>query len=161
MKKQYAKSAALAALVLGLGACSQKEEPASGPTVTRPAPAPGGEAPAEPQVQRLAEQPAREEPSAPPPPVTALPDTRPLPKDFEVGQPYDVVMRMLGDCAERIGYRPPGPGSLVVEVVQPREGECRERLGERRLMLVGGVLKEILPGVQPPPKPPRPPPEGV
>jgi hypothetical protein len=161
MRKPLGRSAALAALVLGLGACSKKEEPApAAPPAARPGPAPQGAGPAEPRLRRLLEKPAVEE-APPPPPITALPDTRPPPKDFAAGQPQSVVMRLLGDCGERVYYRPPGPGSLVVEIVQPRAGECRERLGERRFTLVGGVLESITPGVLPPPRPPRPAPEGV
>ncbi len=162
MKTRGWRGAALAALLLGAGACSSKEQepapaaPAAPQAGSRPASAPVVDA----QGQRVHEQPSRQ-PERPLPPVTALEDASPLPKDFEVGQPREVVMRLLGDCAERMHYLPPGAGTLMVEIVQPKEGECRKRLGERRFMLVGGVLKEITPGTLAPPPPPQPPPKGA
>ncbi len=161
-KTRGLRGAALAALLLGLGACSKEQEPA--PAAPAPqAAAPGASAPrVAAQGARLQEQAAPEEPPPPEPPPEPEPEnTEPLPKDFAPGQPREVVLRMLGECAERVHYVPPLGGNLMVEVVQPKEGECRARLGDRRLMLVGGVLKDILPGAQPPPPPSPPVRDGV
>jgi hypothetical protein len=70
-------------------------------------------------------------------------------------------VRLLGDCAERMHYLPGGSGSLSVEILQPKEGECRKRLGDRHFTLTGGVLKEMRPGALPPPPALKPPPKGV
>jgi len=70
-------------------------------------------------------------------------------------------MRLLGDCAERRFFEPPGPGKLYVEIYQPKnEPACLERLGERQFMIRGGLLHQITPGLIPPEPPPREPPEG-
>jgi hypothetical protein len=165
MKTRSWKGAALAALLLGVGACSNKEqEPApAAPAAAapqagnRPASAPLVDA----QGQRVHEQPSKE-PERPLPPVTALEENKaPLPKDFALGQSREVVVGLLSECGERVHFLPGGAGGLSVEVYQPKEGKCRERLGERRFMVVGGVLKEIVPGTQPPPPPPKPAPEGA
>jgi hypothetical protein len=71
-------------------------------------------------------------------------------------------MHGLGKCAERRVFVPAGPGSLYVEVYQPKEDEaCRKRLGERHFTIRGGSLYEITPGLIPPEPPHQEPPEGT
>ncbi len=154
---------ALSAALLLLGACSKPEEQAPA------APAPAGpeaeaavregtaEAPRAPTV----EQPSRVEYVMPREPVTGTAPAGPPPRDFKLGQSREDVVRLLGECAERMHYLPGGSGSLSVEILQPKEGECRKRLGDRHFTLTGGVLQEMKPGALPPPPAPKPPPQGV
>jgi hypothetical protein len=145
------RTLALLAGALVWGACSKKEPapaPAAVPAPAAPSPAPearGEAAPAE-----AAEPEAVPEEVAVAAPAPQIPPED-LPKDFARGQPREVVLALLGECAERPIFYPAGPGRQTVEVYQPREGECRKKLGERRLMVVGEVLQEILPGVAVPP----------
>jgi hypothetical protein len=92
------------------------------------------------------------------PPPAPLPA---LPTDIKVGQSREVVLGLLGDCAERAYFLPGGSGNLSVEIYQPKEGECRKRLGERHFVLTGEKLERVTPGVLPPPGPPHRPPMGV
>ncbi len=149
------RTLALLGGALAWGACSKEPAPAPAPApAAAPSPAPaavGDAAPAEapePEPVAVEEDPAPVEPEAP---------AAPLPKDFAVGQPREVVLALLGECAERPVFYPGSPGRQTVEVYQPREGECRKKLGERRLMVVGEKLQEILPGVAATPPPPEPP----
>ena len=149
------------ALVL-LGACSKPQEQAAG------APSPAGpqaesvareETPA--RKAALVEQPSPVEYVMPREPVTGTAPSGPAPTELKLGQSREDVVRVLGDCAERMHYLPGGSGSLSVEVLQPKEGECRKRLGDRHFTLTGGVLKEMRPGALPPPPAPKPPPKDV
>jgi hypothetical protein len=146
------KAAALAAAVLVWGACSKPQEPAPAAAPLKPGWTAAPSAPTlDPVVPKAAVEPPREEvkPVAPPPPLE-------LPKDFQVGQPREVVLGMLGDCAERMFFLPGGSGNLSVEIFQPKEGECRKRLGERRFTVTGGKLERVTPGVLAPKPPPGP-----
>lgn len=161
--KRIWRSAALAGALLMLGACSKAQEP--GPAAPPPAepwaePAPH-EGAKEARKLALVEQPSKVEYVMPREPVTGTAPAGPPPADFKLGQSREDVVRLLGDCAERMQYLPGGSGSLSVEILQPREGECRKRLGDRHFTLTGGVLKEMRPGALPPPPAPKPPPKGV
>lgn len=152
----------LGALVL-LGACSKQQEQAAG------APPPATGAPAEAQAREetparkaaLVEQPSPVEYVMPREPVTGTAPSGPAPTEFKLGQSREDVVRLLGECAERMHYLPGGSGSLSVEILQPMAGACRERLGERHFTLTGGVLKEMRPGALPPPPAPKPRPQDV
>ena len=147
-----------------LGACSKQEPPDTSLPPPAPLPSAMPRAPkGTPEAPRasLAEQPSDVEYVMPRAPVTANAAPGPLPRGFMLGQPRADVLRLLGDCAERMHYLPGGSGSLSVEIVQPKAGECRKRLGDRHFTLTGGVLKAMTPGALPPPPAPRPPPQGV
>jgi hypothetical protein len=166
--KRYGRGVALTGAVTGallvLGGCSKQEEQApAAPSPAAPQAEPSAQAPAEaPRPPVGLEQPSKVEYVMPREPVTAKEPPGPPPKDFKLGQSREDVMRLLGDCAERMHYLPGGPGSLSVEIVQPKEGDCRKRLGERHLFITGGLLQEIRPGaLTPPPPAPKPPPEDV
>ncbi|XXF77356.1 hypothetical protein P2318_30540 [Myxococcaceae bacterium GXIMD 01537] len=157
----WRSAALLGALLMATGAaCTKPQEPA--PAVAPPASAPRAAAPSEgapPAAERRSlEQPSTDNRVLPWEPVTGTADVGPLPKDFQRGQPRDVVVTMLGECAERVQLRPGGPGALTVEIFQPREGECLKRLGERHFTLKGGVLESVTAGLLPLPAPPAPPP---
>lgn len=156
------KGLALAgALLMMGGACSKPpEEPAAAPAPAAPL---KPEWPSMPSVHQEAGK------TPPPPPafepeshpVAPQPPSPPLPTEIRVGQSREVVLGILGDCAERAYFLPGGSGNLSVEIVQPKEGECRKRLGERHFVLTGEKLERVNPGVLPPPGPPRRPPIGV
>jgi hypothetical protein len=159
------RGAALAGALLVGAACSKPEEPALDvpPVASAPAaasPAPGGTG-GEERRAPLVEQPSKVEYVMPRTPVTAQAPAGPPPADFKLGQSREDVLRLLGECAERMHFLPGGSGGLSVEVVQPKAGECRQRLGHRHFTLTGGVLQSISPGALPPPRPSKPSPEGV
>ena len=145
--------AALAGALL-TGACSKEPAPA-------PAPAPSAK-PA--QASKPAAEPSTESEEAQTEAPTQEPEAAAedsAPPEFKVGQSREEVMRLLGNCAERRAFEPPGPGKLYVEVYQAKDTEgCRQRLGERQFMIRGGLLHQITPGLIPPEPPPREPPEG-
>lgn len=154
------KGLALAGALL-LWGCSkpQEEPPPAAPTANlKPGWAAGPSAPKQ-------EEPAPAAPSQPfepeSKPVAPRPPDPPLPTDIRVGQSREVVLGILGDCAERAYFLPGGSGSLSVEIVQPKEGECRKRLGERHFVLTGEKLERVTPGLLPPPGPRHRPAMGV
>ncbi|MFL5346795.1 MAG: hypothetical protein ACJ8AT_18595 [Hyalangium sp.] len=141
------RAAALAGALL-FGACSKAPAPAPAPTPqAQPQAAAAPAAPAteqEPQAAAPSEEPAAapEEDKGPPP-------------EFKIGQSRDEVMQRFGNCAVRRVFEPAGPGSLYVEIYQPKDDEhCRKRLGERQFTIRGGSLYQITPGLIPP-EPPR------
>lgn len=136
--------AALAGVLLG-GACSKEPASAVPAPASQPAQAP---APAE-------------EPAASPEEESEEPSQKPQaaaeeagPPEFTVGQKREEVVRLFGDCAERIAFEPPGPNKLYVEIYQAKNTEaCKERLGQRQFTIRGGELYQITPGWVPPPPP--------
>jgi hypothetical protein len=147
--------AALAGALLW-GACSKEPAPTEAPAAAQPAQAskPAAEPDAQPD-EDTAEAPSQE------PQAEAAPVPDGAKPEFQVGQNREEVMRLLGACAERRFFEPPGPGKLYVEIYQPKnEKACLERLGERQFMIRGGLLHKITPGLIPPEPPPREPPEG-
>jgi hypothetical protein len=164
--KRYGKGVvlpgALTGALLVLGACSKEEKAPAAPAAAAPRAEPSSQGSAEaPRTDVGLEQPSTVEYVMPREPVTAKEPPGPPPADFKLGQSREDVMRLLGDCSERMHYLPGGPGSLSVEIVQPKEGDCRKRLGERHLIITGGLLQEIRPGALPPLREPKPPAEDV
>lgn len=146
------KLAALSGALL-CGACSKGKEQAPAEPAAEPAqaPKPAAEPAAEPEAQ--AEAPSKE-------PEDAAEDDG-TPPEFTIGQRREEVMKLFKKCAERRFFEPPGPGKLYVEIYQPKDTEaCKQRLGERQFMIVGGRLKQITPGLIPPEPPRQEPPEG-
>jgi hypothetical protein len=70
--------------------------------------------------------------------------------DIRIGIPRDNLVNTLGACGVRIFFLPPSSSRLVVEVFQPKPQDktCVDRFGAKRFMAVGGVLKEIHPGLE-------------
>jgi hypothetical protein len=148
------RAAALAGALL-CGACSKDKEKAPAPAPAAQPPAAKAEAPA---------QPAQEPEAAPEPseaPQAAAEEDSGPPPEFKIGQSRDEVMQRFGTCAVRRVFVPAGPGSLYVEVYQPKDTEaCRKRLGERQFTIRGGSLYTLTPGLIPP-EAPREPQEGA
>lgn len=161
--RRAARAGALTGALLVLGACSKPQEQAPGapPPAGPRAEAPVREAAEQAPMAALVERPSKVEYVMPREPVTGTAPAGPPPADFQLGQSREDVVRLLGECAERMHYLPGGSGSLSVEILQPKEGDCRKRLGERHFTLTGGVLKEMRPGALPPPLAPKPPPKDV
>lgn len=137
------RAAALAGALL-FGACSKEKAPA-------PAPAPQA------QPEKPAAPATEQEPQAAAPaeaPTAAPEEDKGPPPEFKVGLSRDEVMQRFGNCAVRRVFLPAGPGSLYVEIYQPKDDEhCRKRLGERQFTIRGGSLYQITPGLIPPDAP--------
>jgi hypothetical protein len=150
-------AAVLSAALLGAGCSKSKEQPAAPAPVASPDKAEAAAAPsAETPPAAEAEAPSGEAAAK-----AAAPDDG-TPPEFKVGQTRDEVMERFGNCAVRRVFLPAGPGSLYVEIYQPKNDEaCLKRLGERRFTIRGGTLYEIVPGLIPPDPPPHEKPEGI
>ncbi len=85
-------------------------------------------------------------------PVALLPQPTEPPgshNEIKLGMRRDALIKTLSYCSTRTLLIPPARGRLLTEVLQPKrtDPECIKRFGENRFMMLGGVLKEILPGL--------------
>ena len=72
------------------------------------------------------------------------------PGEIRVGMGRTELMAALGACSERVYFAAGGPGQRAVEVFQPKKGDCRQRLGERRFTVIGDAVGQIESGTREP-----------
>ncbi len=151
------------ALMLGLAAawagCNRgpEETPREGTSS-----ASGGEAaPGEEGTAAAKDRPGAN-PTAPAEPLPMV-DGHPVPavplEELRPGLSRDSLMSTVGDCVERVKLIKPTPARMSLEVFQPKDPACEERLGKRHFVVVGNSLQSIEQGLREKPseiaRPPR------
>ncbi len=100
-------------------------------------------------------------PAAPAEPLPRV-DGHPVPavplEELRPGLSRDSLMSTVGDCVERVKLIKPTPARMSLEVFQPKDAGCEERLGKRHFVVVGNTLQSIEQGLRDKPSDtPRPP----
>jgi hypothetical protein len=73
----------------------------------------------------------------------------------------DAFMALAGNCMDQIYFAAGGAGTLSSEIFQPHGEACAKRFGERRYIIAGHKVANILAGLDKPLPPHPPAPEGV
>jgi hypothetical protein len=116
---------------------------------------------AQPEGLRIGEIPSRvvegSSPNSPAPFVPKPVPTEP-PKEaslIRVGISREELLEILGRCSYRLTFVPPSKTRMFTEVFepQPKDKDCVRHFGQQRYLIVGGVLSEILPGIDAPAEP--------
>ncbi|MDQ3264954.1 MAG: hypothetical protein M3Y59_15040 [Myxococcota bacterium] len=87
-------------------------------------------------------------------PAEPLPmvDGHPVPgvplEELRAGLSRDALMSTVGDCVERVKLIKPTPARMSLEVFQPKDSGCEERLGKRHFVVVGNTLQSIEQGLR-------------